>query len=81
VEMAIRIVFPDTSSYPGPPPRARIKLTISPGSACLRSAFLEKIGSPSALTSKTPPDDGISRTSVSGQASFSSAASLAARGS
>jgi hypothetical protein len=33
------------------------------------------------LTSNTPPDDGISRTSVSGQACFSTAANLAARGS
>ena len=54
--------------------------TTSPGSACRRDAFLEKITLPSTATSKTPPEEGINRTSASGNDCFSSAARLAALG-
>ena len=62
------------------PSQLRIGFRISPGSAWRRSAFLENTSWPSTVTSKTPPDDWTSRMSASGNACFSSAAKLAARG-
>jgi len=41
----------------GPYPRFWSNPTTSLGSACRRSAFLEKTTFPSTVTSNTPPDD------------------------
>ena len=54
--------------------------TTSPGSACLPNAFFENINVPSAVTSKTPPDDGIIVISTAGNAFLNSAANLTALG-
>src|SRR5437016_5280288 len=63
------------------PAAPRINRSTSPGSACRLVVFLEKTRCPSTSTSKTPPDDWISRTSACGKASRSSAARPVARGS
>lgn len=62
-------------------PAASRSLTISPGLACRFSFDFSNTGTPSFDTSNLPPRDGIISTSASGHRSFTSAASLAARGS
>src|SRR5439155_14761238 len=59
----------------------RISRTISPGSACRPSFFLENTLWPSTPTSNTPPADSIILTSACGKALRISAARPAARGS
>jgi hypothetical protein len=55
--------------------------TTSPGSACRPSFDFWKIGTSSRITSKRPPLEGTSFTSIPGNAFLSSAANLEARGS